>query len=110
MFLYSAAPLMGLIILIEADLSSALPQIYERSPRRGGGGGGSSSTSSSSGGSSLSIGSWFAKHKALIIGVGCAGLVVLGLAILFCCLRRRKNKRQYTTAPNPGNYPGNYKG
>ena len=101
----STVPLASLFFVIQTSLSLALPEVYERSPRRGGGGS-SSSSSSSSGSSSLSIGGWFAKYKALIIGVGCAALVIIGLLLLFCVLQRRKSKKHYTLTQNPGNYKG----
>lgn len=102
---YPATLLTAFLLLTDTSTSSALPEVYQRSPR-GRGGGGSSGTGSSSNGTGQGIGSWFAQHKALIIGVGSAVVVVIGLLILLCCLRRRKKKKHYMLTQGPGSYNG----
>jgi len=97
----SSALLLTSFILFETGLSSPYLGINALEPRRGGGGhssGGSSSGSSSGSSTSStsvwkSVGNWFVRHKALVIGVGVAILILLALTIWWCCWRRRKNKR-----------------
>src|SRR4051794_39358306 len=102
------------LLLLKTGLSIPFFDMDKRAPRGGGGGsssggGGSSSSSTSSNGSSTSIKSWFSKHKALIIGVGVAVLVIITLLIGVRCWRRRKNRRSIivtqTQEPHKGYMP-----